>query len=148
MFGMLSIDRLVQEKVLNWVDSWDKSWTIIKNWTEEAHEERFRTRKECEEKGTDHSLQKNEIIHLLVWIFFLGKNKGPGPFWMKFEILWARGGHSNSSGANLILKLEIKSGKSSRQYPRLVHSQGMIVWTKHQSILVWRRQETGQKSEK
>lgn len=148
MFRMLSINRLVQGKVLNWVDSWDKSWTIIKNWTEEAHEERFQTRNECEEKGTDRSLQSCEMIHLLVWIFLPGKNKGPGPFWIKFEILWARGRHSNSSVANLNLKLEIKSGKSSRQYPRLVHSQGRIVWTEHQKILVWMAQETGQKSEK
>lgn len=41
--------------------------------------QRFQMGKEHEEKDTDLCLEKKELIHLLVWTFLLGKQKGPGP---------------------------------------------------------------------
>lgn len=72
--------------------------------------------------------------------FSWGRTGTLGLCWVRFENLRARDGYNSKSGANLILKLEIKSWKSSRQYQRLVQSQGIVVWPKHQSILARRTQ--------
>lgn len=45
--------------------------------------------KENEEEDTDHCLQKDEMIRLLVWTFLLGKKKGPG---LSLAEVWASEG--------------------------------------------------------